>query len=283
VSYLDDLSRELGAVGIGGARRRRIVREFADHLSCDPAAQLGAPGALARQFADELGTGLARRAAFVAFAALSVTGAMCAVVFLASPIVLGRSLSAGVLPLDESGAVLCAVAAQTALVAGSLGLLRAWRRRDAGVLPRAEAVIIGRRAGVGLAAGVATLAGVALVALGLSDHVANWWVTLTVALAGAGTLVLAGAGLSLLPAARIRPVAEGSAGDLFDDLTPLVPIRLQGRAWLFAVGVAAAVALVIALLGVAQGDPFDGLVRGIADGAACLAGFAVLGRYLGLR
>jgi hypothetical protein len=40
---------------------------------------------------------------------------------------------------------------------------------------------------------------------------------------------------------------------------------------------------VIGLAGVVQSDPFDGLARGLADGAACLAGFAVLGRYLGLR
>ena len=30
-------------------------------------------------------------------------------------------------------------------------------------------------------------------------------------------------------------------------------------------------------------DPYDGVARGIADAAACMAGFIVLGRYLGLR
>jgi len=34
---------------------------------------------------------------------------------------------------------------------------------------------------------------------------------------------------------------------------------------------------------VVQDDPFDGLARALADGLLCLGGFAVLGRYLGLR
>jgi hypothetical protein len=50
-----------------------------------------------------------------------------------------------------------------------------------------------------------------------------------------------------------------------------------------AAGVAAAVAFVIAAGGVAQADPFDGALRRLADGGACLVGFAVLGRFLGLR
>jgi hypothetical protein len=71
--------------------------------------------------------------------------------------------------------------------------------------------------------------------------------------------------------------------DLFDDLGGLVPPALRGRPWRFALAVAGALAVAIALAGVVQSDPFDGLARGLADGAACLAGFAVLGRYLGLR
>ena len=35
--------------------------------------------------------------------------------------------------------------------------------------------------------------------------------------------------------------------------------------------------------GVIQNDPFDGLTRAVVDGLACLAGFAVLGRFLGMR
>jgi hypothetical protein len=43
------------------------------------------------------------------------------------------------------------------------------------------------------------------------------------------------------------------------------------------------VAVAIALAGVVQDDGFDGGLRGLLDGAACLAGFGVLGRYLALR
>jgi hypothetical protein len=39
----------------------------------------------------------------------------------------------------------------------------------------------------------------------------------------------------------------------------------------------------VALAGIVQSDPYDGLLRGLLDAAACLAGFGVLGRYLGLR
>jgi hypothetical protein len=41
--------------------------------------------------------------------------------------------------------------------------------------------------------------------------------------------------------------------------------------------------VLIAVAGVLQADPYDGVLRGIVDAGACLVGFAVLGRYLGLR
>jgi hypothetical protein len=47
--------------------------------------------------------------------------------------------------------------------------------------------------------------------------------------------------------------------------------------------VAAGVALVITLGGVAGSDGYDGALRGLLDALACLGGFALLGRYLGLR
>ena len=67
--YLNRLDAELARAGIHGARRKRIIAEFADHLRCDPDADLGDPVALATQFADELGTSFARTAAFRAFLA----------------------------------------------------------------------------------------------------------------------------------------------------------------------------------------------------------------------
>ncbi len=58
MSWLDELERELRKTGMPVARRRRIIAEFADHLASDPGSEerLGSPAALARQFADEVGT-----------------------------------------------------------------------------------------------------------------------------------------------------------------------------------------------------------------------------------
>jgi hypothetical protein len=102
-------------------------------------------------------------------------------------------------------------------------------------------------------------------------------------LAGAGIVALLATAPSLLAASQVRPVAAGPAGDIYEDLGPLVPRPLQRSPWRFAVGVAALVAVIVAAAGVAQADPFDGALRGLLDGGACLAGFALLGRYLGLR
>jgi hypothetical protein len=64
---IDELRRELAAVGIRGRQRDRILAEFADHLACDPAAELGDPRTLATQFADELAIDSARRSALWTF------------------------------------------------------------------------------------------------------------------------------------------------------------------------------------------------------------------------
>ncbi len=47
--------------------------------------------------------------------------------------------------------------------------------------------------------------------------------------------------------------------------------------------VAFAVGLAVWIAGIVQGDPFDGAIQGFAEALACLAGFAVFGRFLGLR
>jgi hypothetical protein len=80
----------------------------------------------------------------------------------------------------------------------------------------------------------------------------------------------------------VRPVADGGAGDIFTDLGGFVPRPLDGRPWLFAVVVSATVAAVITLVAVPSQDAFDGAARGLLDALLCLAGFATLGRYLGL-
>jgi hypothetical protein len=283
MSYLETLEGELGVVGIRGRRRQRILAEFADHLECDPKAELGDPAGVARQFADELGTVLARRAAFIAFAALAVAAVFIGVAFLASQRRLFAAAGNAASPAGGIGAWMAVVGGQVALVAGALAMLRAFRTRRAEVVSRAEAVTLVRRAGVGIGAGIVTMVGFALTAVALIHHVATWWTTLALSLSGAGVLVLVAVAPVVIAAARVRPVAPGSAGDLSEDLGPLMPSGLRDRPWTFALVVAGLVAVAVALAGVVQADPFDGILRGVADGLACLAGFGLLGGYLSLR
>jgi hypothetical protein len=283
VGYLDGLGRELTAAGIRGRRRKRILAEFAYHLECDPSAELGDAAELARQFANELGTSLARRAAFTAFSGLAVAGVLIAVGFVAAQQPLFASRRSGNPAFLDIGAWMLVLGAQVAFVAGGLAALRAWRRRGAGVLSRQEAVIIVRRAQVGLGAGVITMVGFGVTAGAMIHQTVGWWTRLALSLAGAGILALVAAAPAVLAAGRLRPVASGCAGDMYEDLGPLVPPPLRGRPWRFAMAVAIAVAALIAVAGVVQSDPFDGILRGLADGVACLAGFALLGRYLRLR
>lgn len=285
MSYQLRLARELAATGIKGATQRRILAEIEDHLACEPGADLGDPGALARQFADELGTRRARRAAFGAFAALAAAGTLFAVAVLAVQAAggLAENVHQRASTLGLAGIALSAVGAHVALVAGILACARALRRRREQILSRDEAIVLVRRASVGLIAGLLTMAGLALTAIGFKAHIPGWWSTLALCSAGAGALALAAGAPAVLMARSLQPRLEGSAGDLSDDLRGLMPARLDAGGFRFALGVAGAVALVIALAGVVQNDPFDGLLRGLADGVACTAGYLVLGRYLGIR
>lgn len=284
-SYMRSLSRELWLVGIRGRLAARITTEIADHLAEDPQADLGAPADLAREFADELGSSRARRAAAEAFAALGVVAGLLAAAFLASR-------AAGVswphvqprysfLAIAGGGAFV--IGAQIAFVAGVLAAVRAFRLRSQLVMPRAEARVIVRRTGVALIGGLAATAGVALVGFDLQDRVPGWVTTVVLAASGVATVAVLAAIPATYGAARLQPTSEGPSGDLFDDLGPLVPGAMKRRPWWFASCVALAVAVLIAVAGALQSDGFDGIARGLADALACLVGFALLGRYLGLR
>ncbi len=285
MSYSTELSRELEDVGIRGKLRRRIVTEFEDHLELDPIADLGSPSEIARRFADELGSRRAIRAAGVSFAALAVAGIMAAVAFATSGAA-GVSVSKLQARDEALGAVaglITVLGAQVALAAGLLAALRAFSQRRQRALTRREATLIGRRAAVATCAGAATMVGMALFVAEWGQGVAGWWTTLVLSAAGLGGAALLAATPALMSATRLRPVADGPAGDLLDDVRPFVPRLATSSPWRFALWFAGALALAIALAGIAAGDPYDGGLRGLADGAACLGGFAVLGRYLGLR
>lgn len=284
MSYIDQLSRELASVGIGGSLRRRIVAEFSDHLDCEPAAELGAPRELARQFADELGTSRARRAGLATFLALALAGTLFGVVFVTSPaVVFGSGGHPDSRLLGGLANLVAILAPQFAFVAGTLAALRTVRRRSALVIPRAEARIIARRALVGLIAGFATMLAVATMAIEFHRSLPSWWMTLALLSSAIGAAALASVTPLALAAARTRPVAEGSAGDLFEDFGALMPRRLRGRPWAFALIVAAGVAVATTVAGIAGSDGYDGALRGLAEALACLGGFALFGPFLGLR
>jgi hypothetical protein len=294
MTYLDALDSELATAGIPARRRARIISEFTDHLAENPEAELGAPRDLARQFADELGTRLARVTAYRAFVALAGAAGTLVVMFL-----LGGRTNGWVGYGSFNGnpterwyipmLFVCAAAAQVALAAGSLALIRAWRLRHAVVISHADALILNRRAAVGLVAGAMTMMVMPLTFFGfrhmwatfdnLTDPGARWFVTNLIL----GSVAVIGL-LSLLPsvltAIRLRPSLEGEAGDIradigFDDprITP----------WRVALCLSGVILIALTLAGVAADDPYDGLARGLLDAAACMVGFAILGRYLGLR
>jgi len=280
VSYLDDVGHELVRLHIPAARRRRILGELDDHLRCDPTAveRLGHPALLAGRFADELGTAFARRAAVTLFAALAPFGLLFGVLFA----LLGVAGFTTSDPNFVGPAVIVGV--QIAFVGGSLALLRTWRLRHERTVTAAQAAVVRRRTAFGLAGGALTLIGIVTGASNTAPHVAAWFEPLAFAIAAVGAVTLSAAAIVLVSAYRLRPSLPGpAAGDLESDLGPFVPTPLRGSPWRLALAIAGLVALCIAIAGVVQADPFDGVARALADAAACLAGFAVLGRPLGLR
>jgi hypothetical protein len=282
VHYLESMSRELARVGIDGRLRRRILAELADHLACDPGAELGAASALARQFADELGTSRARVAAFRAFGALAFAGVLFAVA-IASAAELGGVGRVNVSPAETALILACILAGQVAFVAGGLGLLRALRFRHDTVVCTEEAAVLARRAGTGLAAGAVTMLALPAIALGAPHSLSSAWRVYAFAAAGAGICAMLLAAPAVVAAVRVRPQVDGRAEDLLSDLGSLLPTPPEGSPWRFALLVALTLAIATAAAGVAGNDPYDGALRGLFEAGGCLVGFATLGRYLGLR
>jgi hypothetical protein len=144
MNYIDSLEGELAAAGIPARRRARIVAEFGEHLHENPEAELGAPRDLARQFADELGTRLARGTAYRAFAALAVAAIVLIVMFFDGGRLWGGWVGYGYYPVSGylpgwwvPMMLVCFISAQVALASGGLALLRAWRLRRVPVMTAA--------------------------------------------------------------------------------------------------------------------------------------------------
>jgi hypothetical protein len=285
MNYLDALESELKAAGIPSRRRGRIVAEFGDHLRENPDADLGAPRDLARQFADQLGTRLARGTAYRAFGVLAVAAIVLVVMFFDGGRMWGGWVGYGHyawsyyfpgwwIPMM----VVWFICGQVALASGGLALLRAWRLRGVAVMTAADAQILNRRAAVALVCGAITMT-----VLPLTHFVVDFsagWDTAAVTLGPALIVLMLAMLPDVLRAMRLRPTREGLAGDLTADLGIDDPRVTPGR---IAALLSLAIVLVMGAVGARSDDLYDGILRGLLDAAACLAGFAVLGRYLGLR
>lgn len=241
-----ELRRALAAVGIRGRLAARIEAELADHLGCDPDANLGTPKEIAERFAAELRIVRTRRATFGTFAALAVCAALVAAA--------GQQHAAG----HPWAGIALAVFGQIAFVAGCLALLRAFRGRTAGDLRLAQ-----RRAAIALVAGAGVVAGLA-----------SEGRTLTFALAAAAALVLAFAASATVRARQLTPAAD--AAGLSFDLGRHAPIVL------LALGAVAVGGIVFQ--GVAfEGSGWEGIIRGAIEAGGLAVGVAALGRPLALR
>ena len=277
--YLADLARELRARGVRGRSAARVLAEARDHLveleqargSID---RFGPSEQIAREVATQLATTRTFRATYAAFTALALT-ATAYLVFFASINQGGGSpdlFSARHEAVGVAATIGLVLFPQIAFVAGCLALLRALRLRGVSTVSAEELLVIRRRAAVALAAGGLTAMTMALWTV---EYSAAAWLLLPAVLA----TVTLGAGVAALSSASgPQAVAEGPAGDVFDD----VGFRMDP--WPFAV----LFALLVGALGfaggwVAEGDPGSGLVRGAFEATAVVACFAAFGRRLALR
>ena len=286
--YTRELGSELRRLGVPASRRRRLLAETEDHLRSDPEAlsRFGSAGDIARQCADELGSSGARRVSITAFAALAFAGLLFGGLMLAVFATVPRhtiTCCTGTPPVQTLTLALLVVAPQVAFVTGVLAVLRALRLRHTTPLPRSEVRVLRRRSATALVSGAATMAALAAFAAQQASLLPAWLVPATFIAGATSVLVLAISSLPLVVTSRIQVQTAGSAGDVFSDLGPVVPTPLRGHPWAFAAACALAVAVVVLVPGIAADDGYDAALRGAAEAAACLLGFATLGRYLKLR
>jgi hypothetical protein len=293
MTYLYELERELAAAGVRGRAARRVLDEARDHLAelgAGRQCEFGAPRRIAHEVAAVLATSRTQRAAVWSFAALTVTG----IGYLVAFALVGRHgspdiASGQVAWLGLVAAVGIVFLPQLTFVAG---LLMIWRAlRLPGPASAEELALVRRRAAVALGGAAATLAAWTLFALEFRGAIAGAWLEITiVALAAALVPALIVAGASVRLAAGLRAAPGGRAGDMFDDLAPIVArtpfasVDLRAHPWRFAAGFAVVVGLVATAAGWnGEGTLADGLVRGVPEAIAVVGFYAAFGRTLGLR
>ena len=298
-AYLRELARELRAAGVGRADSRRLLEEAREHLS-DSAAAHGEDGAvaafgttrsLAAVVAAELATSRTRRAAYAAFVALAPVGVVYAILFLTFPAVGTVQGSRGSIPGLGVAAFAAAVFfPQFAFVCGVLAVLRLVRRSGEAQLPGADLAVVRRRTACALAGGALTLASLGAFALDQRDAISGWWLAGSLVALGVFAPALAVVGVATARAARpvaavgeVTDTAVEDVGALLAQVPLLSGVRLPAQPRRFAFLIAGVAAVAVGVAGVVQHDPFDGLVRALAEGVAVLGCYRLFGRQLGLR
>lgn len=264
---IDELRRELTAVGIRGRHRDRILAEFADHLACDPAADLGDPRTLAVQFADELAIDSARRTALSTFGVLALVALAVGVPQLTLPTVPdiagGRSLL-----LVGPATLALVIGSQVAFAAGCLAALRALRLGGS-----QDVTLVRRRVAVALGGGALTAAGSAVYAVNFWSIVPGWWAVLAVVCASGAAIPLGATAFASARAGSVRVSQLEPVRGLSADLGPLA------RPW--AIGAAAGLAMLIGT-SVLEGSLIEGALRASFETVAFAACFVTLRRFLAL-
>lgn len=295
---LDELAVALDRDGVHGRPARRVLAEARDHLEeaaarggeADAIRAFGSPRDLAGSIAAEVATTATRSAALAAFVVLGLAGPVYAALFLTLPLAGSPDILGGSFPgLGFVAFIGVVFAPQIAFVSGCLALIRAVRVRRRGALGAGELLQQRWRTGVALAAGAATFVSLALVALNFRRDLSSWWVAGTLAATVVTVLALGVVAETTGRSSDPRVRATGSADDVFDDLAPVfgLPVlrglELPTHPWRFAFLVAVVAAVLVALGGVAGGDPLDGLVRATSEIVAVLCCFGLFARPLGLR
>lgn len=284
MSWTDEFEQELAVRRVRRAVRERLVAELADHIACEPAAEgrLGDPREIAGRYAAELATDGAQRGALRAFAALALTAGALVVSQSALGAVGYPRYSNGVsTALTLPALAVLVFGAQIAFVSGTLAAWRARRRRGEAALPGAEVALLRRRTRVALAAGLAVNVAQGAYVADFADRLPVWWLAMSSGLALFATLALALAWRGELRGAATVTLT-GPAGDLYDDLPPLAPLRGHPvRLW--ALGAIASGAAVTAFTAHAERSLVEGLERGGLEVAGFTLAFVLLSRAVGAR
>lgn len=128
-----------------------------------------------------------------------------------------------------------------------------------------------------------TTAGLELYVVDFSSVMPAWWLALVGGLAGVAGVALLAAATRLLSAGAIVTRTGGSAGDAFDDLPAIRWRWLCGGPWRLGAGASLIVALAMTLFEwQAESSLSEGIQRGVFEGLAAAAGFALLGRAIGV-